>query len=158
MSVLDLETFKAHVGLSGSEQDAAAQRILDAAEASIANIIDSPLKEGAHTYTAPSGGRVVLPHVNVTAVTSPAGVTVDAATGIAAGSFSAGDVLTYTAGFDALPADLELAVLELARHMWASTIRKGGNRAVESSAALGGYLLPAAVESLLAPHRSLGFA
>ena len=158
MSVLDLETFKAHVGLSGSEQDAAAQRILDAAEASIANIIDSPLEEGAHTYTAPSGGRVVLPHVNVTAVTSPAGVTVDAATGIAAGSFSAGDVLTYTAGFDALPADLELAVLELARHMWASTIRKGGNRAVESSAALGGYLLPAAVESLLAPHRSLGFA
>jgi len=158
VSVLDLETFKAHVGLSGSEQDAAAQRILDAAEASIANIIDSPLKEGAHTYTAPSGGRVVLPHVNVTAVTSPAGVTVDAATGIAAGSFSAGDVLTYTAGFDALPADLELAVLELARHMWASTIRKGGNRAVESSAALGGYLLPAAVESLLAPHRSLGFA
>lgn len=158
MSVLDLETFKAHVGLSGSEQDAAAQRILDAAEAAVANIIDSPLKEGAHTYTAPSGGRVVLPHVNVTAVTSPAGVTVDAATGIAAGSFSAGDVLTYTAGFDALPADLELAVLELARHMWASTIRKGGNRAVESAAALGGYLLPAAVESLLAPHRSLGFA
>lgn len=156
--MLDLETFKAHVGLSGSEQDAAAQRILDAAEASIANIIDSPLKEGAHTYTAPSGGRVVLPHVNVTAVTSPAGVTVDAATGIAAGSFAAGDVLTYTAGFAVLPADLELAALELARHMWASTIRKGGNRAVESSAALGGYLLPAAVESLLAPYRSLGFA
>ena len=158
MSVLDLETFKAHVGLSGSEQDAAAQRILDAAEAAVARVIDSPLSVGTYTCTATSAGSVVLPHVNVSAVTSPAGVTVDAATGIAAGSFSAGDVLTYTAGFDALPADLELAVLELARHMWASTIRKGGNRAVESSAALGGYLLPAAVESLLAPHRSLGFA
>lgn len=157
MSVLGLETFKAHVGLSGSEQDAAAQRILDAAEAAVARVIDSPLRVGTYTCTATSAGSVVLPHVNA-AVTSPAGVTVNPATSIAKGSFSAGDVLTYTAGFDALPADLELAVLELARHMWASTIRKGGNRAVESAAALGGYLLPAAVESLLAPHRSLGFA
>ena len=124
----------------------------------MARVIDSPLSVGTYTCTATSAGSVVLPHVNVSAVTSPAGVTVNPATSIAKGSFSAGDVLTYTAGFDALPADLELAVLELARHMWASTIRKGGNRAVESSAALGGYLLPAAVESLLAPHRSLGFA
>ena len=157
---IDLEDFKAHIGLTSSDQNDAAQGILDAADAAIANRV-GPLSPEAATYTVASASTTVaLPHTRIVAVSDPAGCTVNADAGVITltAGFAAGQVITYTHGFSTLPGDLRLAVLELARHMWASTLRKGGNRAVESAAALGGYLLPAAVESLLAPHRSLGFA
>ena len=47
---IDLEDFKAHIGLTSSDQNDAAQGILDAANAAIANRV-GPLSPEAATYT-----------------------------------------------------------------------------------------------------------
>ncbi len=161
MSVLDVNDLLTHLGADNSPPEQG-QVVLDAAEAAIANRI-GPLASTAFTVTVEAAcTTLVLPHARIVAVTDPAsGATVDQATGIVTypTGFTAGQVVTYTAGFSTLPGDLRLAVLELARHMWSKAYRAtGGPRTNDAAPVLGGYLLPAAVESLLEPYTGMGFA
>ena len=155
---IDLEDFKAHIGLTSSDQDDAAQGILDAASAAIANRV-GPLSPEAATYTVASASTtVVLPHTRIVAVSDPAGCTVNADAGVITltAGFAAGQVITYTHGFSTLPGDLRLAVLEMGRHLYANSQRGPFGKAQGTT--LGGYAVPTAVTELIDPYVGLGFA
>lgn len=162
MSVIAVEDFKAHVGLTDPVNDDTAQEILDAAESAVAALV-GPLSPTTKTYASPATcSRLALPVLPVVSVETPSGVTVvDGPAGIVTGSFTADGAVTYTAGYADLPADLRLAVLELARHLWQSSQRGGrpaGPATPVVGAPMGGYLLPNAVAALLEPYTMPGFA
>lgn len=155
---INLEDFKAHIGLTSSDQNDAAQGILDAANAAIANRV-GPLSPEAATYTVASASTtVVLPHTRIVAVSDPAGCTVNADAGVItlAAGFAAGQVISYTHGFSTLPHDLRLAVLEMGRHLYANSQR--GPFGKSQGATLAGYAVPSAVTELIDPYVGLGFA
>ncbi len=158
MTVIAPEDFKSHVRLTGSENDEIVATILGAAEEAIAKRVGA-LTSTSATYTVPAVcTSVVLPHTPVIAVSDPTGCTVNSEAGVVRLStgFSADQTITYTHGYAVLPADLKVAVLEMARHLWQSSQRAGKGGPV--TAPLGGYALPAGVSELIEPYMSLGFA
>ena len=112
------------------------------------------------TYAAPaSGTTIVLPHTRIVEVTSPTGCTVNGDAGVISldAGFTAGQVITYTHGFSTLPADVRLAVLEMARHLWQQS-QRGPFGKQPHGAVLAGYSMPSAVTELIDPYVGLGFA
>ena len=156
---IDLEDFKAHIGLTSSDQNDAAQGILDAAVAAV-SVRVGPRSPASATYAAPaSGTTIVLPHTRIVEVTSPTGCTVNGDAGVISldAGFTAGQVITYTHGFSTLPADVRLAVLEMARHLWQQS-QRGPFGKQPQGAVLAGYSMPSAVTELIDPYVGLGFA
>lgn len=179
MSAVLLSEAKTHLQITSDRHDAELQDFIDAAETRLAHEV-GPLApvEVVERHTGP--GPLILrqiPVVEVSGVTEQ-DIAVDAAdldadlnTGILyrTGSFSTyprGTVVTYTAGYETLPADLRQGVLELIRHLW-DTQRgsgPGGARAnllnpdgdPTTAAGLAAYTLPNRVKELIAPYVSRG--
>lgn len=181
MSVLDLMDLREHLNVTDSSNDGELQDILDAAETAISHYVGG-LGE-TEVVEKHDGGSTLLilrrpPVLEVTEVTYADGteldlddLDVDLDTGIVhwrystAGRFTAGSryvTVTYTTGREDLPADLRMAILVLAGHLW-ETQRGAGP--VRAASAFGGaltdetpvpglgYALPHRVMELLAPYR-----
>lgn len=158
MSVIEVEQFKAHIGVTDSSDTS--QLVLDAAEEAIARRI-GPLSSTTATYIVTSATTtLVLPHTRIIAVSDPTGCTVDKDSGVITlgTGFTAGQVVTYTYGFDTLPGDVRLAVLEMGRHLWQAGRGHPRPGTAPSGPALGGYAVPNAVAELIESYVDLGFA
>lgn len=171
VQLTDVKQFLNKTGVNDSGDDEELQLFLDRAEAILTKRIGplSPTPVTGEKHTGP--GPLVLrryPVISVTSATS-AGVDVtdldlDLDSGVLYGSFTAYPPrqvsITYVAGRDFLPADLEEAVLELVRHLWKSQRGGGSLRPTfpgeddPTTQQPGGasYLLPYRVESLIEPH------
>jgi hypothetical protein len=190
MSVVTLETARAHLDAVAHTDDDEMQRMLDRAEAAITKRI-GPLAATTVTSTVAARAGVtnyadswdgmslvlpVVPVISLTSLTGASGTVVDPSllyvTGegvvyFADGWSRFGEVrytAIYQAGRAALPADLELAVLELLRHLWetqrGAANRPGGGALGEGLApTLPGavYTFPLRVSELLTPHVKVGF-
>lgn len=175
MSVVSLAEAKAHLNIAEATHDAELQTVLDAAEAVIAKLV-GPLTPTVVTEVVRStsyAGLVLstLPVVSLTSVTPNVGdalvvgdLTLDGAAGLVTNAtdtrFGAQSyTVVYEAGYDPLPLDLQLAVKELLRHLWASQRGSGvgrpGSRSAEAlSNTLPGaaYTLPIRVTQMLDPY------
>ena len=158
-----LDDFKRNLNIKGADQDDDIDGILAAARAHIEHKV-GPLSPGDEvTKTLRAGdGYVVLPRAAAATVATVDGVawTGDAPSfGVLEGDFVEGRTytVTFTAGYDRLPADLQQALFELGRHMWQArrgpTARPGTDQPTEP-----GYLLPRRVAELLAPYMLPGIA
>lgn len=178
MSVLDLTTAKDHLNITGDAYDVKVQAALDAAEAAIARKVGPLTATAVTSRVSGRSSALVLPTVPVVSVTSvtgsdsstisvadlvtdPAGV-VEYAT---CGSFpAAAYTVVYQAGRASLPADLEMAVLELLRHLW-TTQRGGGTRpgstpseGLSNTLPGAAFTFPIRVEQLIEAYVPLGGA
>jgi hypothetical protein len=164
-----LPDVKAHLNITDDAHDAELQDMLDRAVAVLAVRIGPlvPVVVTDEVHTGP--GPLVLrryPVVSVqSATSSDSSVTdldLDTDTGVLHGSFtskSRATKVSYTAGRDVLPADIEAAVLEMTAHLWASQrVSRPGrpgfseidvNPEVPSGAR---FLLPYRVQTLIEPH------
>jgi hypothetical protein len=181
VSVVAVAEAQEWLNLSG-QYEYRLQAVIDAAEAAISRRV-GPLEPTVfvdETVTATTGGGLILKNATVVEVTSATsngtttditGWVLDGPAGLVATSTTYGYgygygcgpayVVTYTAGWAVLPADLRLAVLEMIRHLWSSTQRGAGAGRVidrgeqvsDGGRAFGGpsYLLPYVVESLIEP-------
>jgi hypothetical protein len=169
VSVVSLADAKAFLNQTTSTNDDEVQMFLDRAERILARRV-GPLGTETVTDEVHTGpGPLVLrryPVVGVTSATSY-GATVtdldlDTDAGVLYGTFgstSRAVRVTYTAGRESLPEDLELAVLELVKHLWES--QRGNSAATPPGSYPGedvqpaaGYLLPYRVQSLIEPFLS----
>jgi len=134
----DLTDFKAHLNITGTDDDAELQSMLDAAVDVVENIVGtlSP-RSTTETHYNVSGPFLVLRKVPVGALTAlsvrlyvgmvaadqdVSGYLLDPDTGVvrtANGYPLRGDItVTYTAGYDAVPAAVGLATLIIAAQLW----------------------------------------
>lgn len=166
-----LAEVKAHLNITTSNNDAELTAMLARAQATLGErvgpVLPTTITDEVHTGPGP----LVLdrfPVISVTSATSGGlpvtGLDLDRTTGELFGAFgyaSRGVRVTYVAGWDPLPADLEMALLELVAHFW-DTQRGGGSERPsfpgeaddeDSGSAASGYLLPYRVTSLLKPHK-----
>lgn len=179
MSVVTLARVKTHLNITATTHDGELQSVIDASEAAIAEKC-GPLASTATTARVRGGGYglvlPVIPAVSLTSVT-PADSTaltlsdlyLDTEAGVvtydSGASFTARyyDVV-FSAGRATCPADLQLAVLELVRHVWTTqrgpTMRPGSRESEAASNTIPGaaYIFPFRVEQLIAPHMQPGFA
>ena len=164
-----LTDLKAELNITSTSDDTELDDTLDRAVAILEKRV-GPLTSTIVTDEIHTGpGPIVLnktPVQSVTAATSSAvavsDLDLDAASGLLYGSFGRaprGVKVTYVAGYDDVPEDLALAVLEMARHLW-KTQRGGGSlrpafpgEAESDAPPTAGYLLPYRVESLIEPYR-----
>lgn len=169
MSAVSLADLKAFLNKTDSNDDDELVAMLDRAEAILAVRV-GPLSPITFTEVYSGPGPIVLrryPVISVTAVTDVGNAVTDSYldvdSGVLYGSFSRWPAMsvavTYVAGRDILPADLEAAVLELVRHLWTSQRGGGslrpsfpGDEAPQQQTG-SGYLLPYRVESLIEPYR-----
>lgn len=175
MSVIDLARFKEHLSeaVAANAGDAELQRTLDAAEALVAKRC-GPLGAGAETLTEHAfGANLVLPRTrlqSITEVRDPDGNVVTLAPG-AVNLLSGVITLPYRrvgawqvdipADADAaLPADLELAILIIAAHLWETQRVPGANRSAGFGQPQGtptppvGFAIPNRAATLMAPYRA----
>jgi len=164
-----LTDLKAELNITSSNDDLELDDTLDRAIAILSKRVGplSPTIVTDEIHTGP--GPIVLnktPVQSITVATSSAvavaDLDLDAESGVLYGSFGAaprGVKVTYVAGYDDVPEDLALAVLELARHLW-KTQRGGGSVRPSfpgddqsDAPPAAGYLLPYRVESLIEPYR-----
>ena len=167
MSVVPLQLFKAHLNdaASAGAQDAELQRTLTAAE----NLVTArcgPLGSAAATLNVhASGTNLVLPRTrlaSVAAVRDPDGNVVELGPGAVnllsgiirlpyrrAGAWS----VDITAAAD-IPADLELAILIIAAHLWETQRVPGARRPGQQPEAPvpGGFAIPNRAKTLMAPY------
>lgn len=179
MSVLTLAQAKAHLNVTGGQQDVEVQSMIAAAEAAIAKRC-GPLSSTSTTVRVAGGSPElvlpVTPAVSLTSVTPVDGsaltlsdLYLDTGAGLVTYNSGAGfssrlyDVV-YNAGRTTVPDDLLMAVKELVRHMWATqrgpTRRPGStpSEAVANTVPGAAYALPFRVSELIAPHLQHGFA
>jgi hypothetical protein len=189
MSVVDLETARAHLDATAHTDDAEMQRMLDRAEAAIVKQV-GPLAATSVTSTVAGRAGVtnfadswdgrsltlpVRPVVSLTTLTGASGAVLAPATLLTTGDgviyyldgFSRFTEVWYTAVYQAgrvtLPADLELAVLELLRHLWetqrGAANRPGGALGEGLAPTLPGaaYAFPIRVSELITSHVRPGF-
>lgn len=176
MSVLSRDEVKAHlnIALSSTTNDDELDAFIARAEAALSRKI-GPLASTTKTERVRGGDSVLwlssTPVISITSITSPSTGAVIQPSQLTVSS--SGQVeytsygwfsshfydVTYQAGYVTLPADLQLAVLELIRHMW-DTQRGGGSARIGSaqsdamSNTIPGaaYLFPFRVEQLIAPY------
>lgn len=169
MSTVPLADVKAHLNITGTNDDTELQAVIDAAEAAIAKRV-GPLAPTSVTVRV-DGARAglalpVTPVVSLTSVTPVNGTALTVGdlyqangiitypTGL---TFSApyGYDVVYVAGYSTLPADLVLAVKEMCRHLWRSQrgsgVRRPGSGAPEPTATPT-FLFPYVVTSLIEPY------
>jgi hypothetical protein len=184
MSVLTLTEVKTHLNITVETYDAELPGFIAAAESAISRRV-GPLEVAAATAVLKGGGRAMLvvptlPAVSLTSVTDVWGTVVDVSRlrldrdGVlefkTCGCFSAKSyTVAYTVGWGTVtedvwsgPADLHVAALELARHLWSSQ-RGGGQRpgapsSTELSNTLPGsaFAMPFRVAQLIEPYLPLG--
>jgi hypothetical protein len=177
VSVVSLQRVKTHLNITASTHDGELQSVIDASEAAIAEKC-GPLVSTATTARIRGGcyGLVlpVIPAISLTSVT-PADSTaltladlyLDTEAGVvtynSCAEFTARyyDVV-YNAGRTTCPADLQLAVLEMVRHLWGSQRSPAlypGSSVTEGPVTPGSaYLMPYRVQELITPHAQAGFA
>lgn len=185
MRVVDLADFKRHLNKTSpsTTDDEELQVVLDAASKWVERYIDTPLGGGSATYTAYADNyRLVLPVsrlASVTAITDPFGVDVPVASCYV--DLSAGIViLPYTIHLQGylqyrqngawivsvtlastVDADVKLAILIIAAHLW-STQRGAGTTPRAAQEALGppqaGYAVPNRAIELLSGRVLPGIA
>lgn len=177
MSLVLLADVKAHLDIQTSSNDVDLQAMIDAAEATIAQILNAGSGLASESVSTRVAGRtrtLVLTRGPVLSITS--------VTGSLSGVLSLSDLdidlehglihypplqllafldpfytVVYDVGFASLPPDLALAVKELVRHFWTS--RRGPTGRVGSEVPSGvGYALPNRVLELLAPRMQPGIA
>lgn len=127
-----------------------------------------PFESVTLTHTADGGATVELPkRVNsVTGVTvdgvAVTGYTVYANAGVVVGPFAAGRqnvVVTYTSGFDTLPADVVWAATALVVHMWNVASQRVTGLPEDYTAVPVGFLIPNVVKEALRRYKTMpGFA
>lgn len=140
----------------------------------IEDFIGGPVIYGQYTYTADGGKPTLILPGNVNSIVSvteigypvtmyvwdPIANTLSAGSTVAPRRFMPsvrGVVVTYTGGFQVIPADIILAARELVRHWW--SIGKQGFRPATAGMPSGdpypgmSYALPRRVEQLLAPYQ-----
>lgn len=173
MSVTLLSECKTHLGITSTTHDARLQRVLNSAERIAADIV-GPLSPIPVTKRAFGGTDTLvlteLPVESVTSITDASGSAVTATYSIEGeygiltrtdgSTWPAVCVVTYNQGFTTVPEDIELAVFELARHLWqpARGPFASGNDA-QATVALGGYVVPRAVAEIFERYPlALGFA
>jgi hypothetical protein len=169
VAALSLSDLKAFLNKTDDSDDDELVAMIDRAQAILTPRI-GPLEPTTYTelYTGP--GPIVLrryPVLSVTSVTDGGNVVsdsyLDVDSGVLYGTYSSWPArsvsVTYVAGRDLLPADLETALLELVRHLWTSQ-RGGGSlrptfpgEDAPQQQPGSGYLLPYRVESLIEPYR-----
>lgn len=175
MSAVSLQRVKDHLNITVGTQDGELQGFLDAAESAIAKKV-GPLAPTSTTERVRGGDSALVlrrpPVVSLTSVTPVGGTALtvaDLVSGAGVVEYAEGgrfparfyDVV-YVAGRDPLPKHLELAVLELVRHLW--TTQRGvttrpGSRESESAANTlpgAGHALPFRVQELIADDVQVG--
>lgn len=170
MAAVTLPAVKAFLNIAGTGNDAELLDMVERAEAILSRRVGplAPTTITDERHTGP--GPIVLRHWPVISVASAStgyGAVVDVElddAGVLYGSFSSRihrDVrVTYVAGRDPLPLDLEQAVLEMVQHLWTSqrvpgSGRRGFTQGDPDERALQGvstYLLPYRVQTLIDPH------
>lgn len=167
MSVVLLADVKAHLNITSTTNDAELQRMTDRAEAFIVARCGplAPLLVVDEVHTGP--GPLLLkrfPVISLTSVTDDGTLVIDTDldvdAGVVHGVFSSlrrGLRVTYTAGRQVLPADLEAAVLDLAAHLWGT--QRGSSPGLlglqdetQQLAGTSTYLLPYRVQTAIEPH------
>jgi hypothetical protein len=171
--VIALDDAKRHLNITTTTEDAELTDFIDRAVTRLAHEV-GPLSptDVSERHTGP--GPLVLRQTPVLSVTSVdndgTAVTpdVDLATGIVYASGLSrrqrSITVTYTAGYDPLPADLRHAALELLRHLWATQRGNtpGGARAgllgteggdPTTAAAMQSYSLPYRVLEMIRPYQ-----
>jgi hypothetical protein len=124
MPIVTLAEAKAEVGETGAGRDVKIQRWIDAATDQVEGIV-GPVVPRVVTQTVISRGTTLLEGrvVSVTSVLlngSPVtGYAVNAAAGLLTGA-PIGSVITYTVGFDPIPAAIRQAVLYAVQHAYES--------------------------------------
>lgn len=183
MSVIDIEVARSHLKIEGDSRDAEIARTLAQAESVVSERV-GPLTEATFTERVHAASALILANRPVTELVSVAsvgtGVSVDIGTLMIDGEgrdrfrverldgarFTRGRyTVTYKAGWStasaSLPEGLELAILELMRHLWApkrgTAVRRPGSPVDTDRPP--GYLFPYVVESALEPYTPTdGFA
>lgn len=170
MAVVALPIVKGFLNLEATTaDDAELGDMTERAETILSELVGplGPVTVTDEVHTGP--GPLQLRRIPVLAVTSAtsdgypvADLDLDGDTGILYGTFGYGRRrarVTYTAGRDALPYDLEAAVLELVGHLWESQRRPMHGRPgfsdseVNPEIGIGSkYLLPYRVQTLIQPH------
>lgn len=174
VSLDDLKTFLS-TGLGGNgignsnSNDDELLAMLDRAEAIIATRVGplEPTEIAGELHTGP--GPLLLKHwplISLGTVTT-GGATVadqylDVDGGLLYGTFSPvsrATTVSYTAGREWLPADLQAAVLELVRHLWLTQRVPGTRRGFSAGEpdertvqGISNYLLPYRVQTLIEPY------
>lgn len=179
MSVLTLQQAKDHLNITAATHDAELQTMIDAAEATLAQLV-GPLAS-TNTTERVAGGVPFLvlgesPAISLTSVTPYLGTALtltdlylDTKTAIVtynSGAFFPARHYTvvYAAGRSACPTDLLMAIKELTRHLWAtqrgSGVRPGGPSSEGLSNTIPGaaHTLPFRVTELIAPHLTKALA
>jgi hypothetical protein len=184
VTVVDFNAARRHIGAVSDADDAEMQDMLARAEAAVTQLV-GPLQPV--TVTSVVGGRagavnfpdswdgrsLVLPQrpvISLTSVTGSSGIAVDPSLLLATDEgvvyyldgFSRFNEIWYTvvyqAGRTTLPADLELAILELLRHLWetqrGAALRTGSPLAETLAPTLPGaaYTFPIRIDELLNPY------
>lgn len=162
MSVVPLEDVKAHLNLRTFDNDDEIAFFIDAAESAIAKRLGSLSPRVVTRRLYRSGPVSILPDRYIIG-------------DVDGGSYYAGTLewdsatpygwvdVTYTVGFDPLPADIKLGVMEMVRHLWSTqrgNATNGGARAdmlgvagePTTAAGMAAYSLPNRVKELLAPY------
>lgn len=172
MSVVSLADARQFLNFTSDVDDDELVSMIDRAQAILERRVGplEPVTVTDEVHTGP--GPIVLrkyPVLSATAATyAGAAVTdldLDVDSGVLYGTFgsvSRAVKVTYTAGRDLLPADLEEAVLELVKHLWVSQRVPGvgrpgfqgfgGGTGESDPPAAAGYLLPYRVQSLIEPY------
>lgn len=181
MSVLDRETVKAYLNVDDVTEDDEIQAFINQAEASLARRV-GPLTptEQTERHDPPWGNPIavrVLPAISLTSVSPTVGAPLDVSTleldpdtGIIRlkgttdrywawyrTRFVGPYTVVYQAGWEELPADLQLAGMELVRHLW-ETQRRMVQMTIRGATAPGdvkpggAFAYPYRVLELIAPY------
>jgi hypothetical protein len=166
VSVIDLAELKPHLNSTASADDEELQRTLDAAEQHVTKLCGS-LTGGSTTVAAyQSGDQLVLPAVRLTGtpvVVDPDGHTVAIAdrdvnllSGIVRVPYRRrGPWRVTVATSSEMPADVRLAVLIIAAHLWETQRVPGRSTSPgfgQAAAVPTGFAIPNRAATLLAPY------
>lgn len=176
MPAVTLAELKPHLTQGASTahldgQEAELQSILDAAEQHVERMVGpltvTSVADEVHTGPGPLLLRR-YPVVSVTSATSGGAVVsdldLDAGAGLLYGTFSWAHrsvKVSYTAGRSVVPADLKMAVLIIAAHLWQTQRvpgRSPGMAGSETDGAPRGFAIPNRAVELMAPYMLSGIA
>lgn len=180
--LVSLSDTKAHLQVTGTDDDATISALIARASAAITSYIGAPVLAGSYRETVEAGHGQAYLILTRTPVTTVTGVTVDG-TALAAGGWRldaasgllartsdsrsrpwetrAVVVVEYDAGYAEAPADIQQAALTLIAAAWAERGRDPALRSISIGSINLGYFggdnLPsiASVAPLLAPYRAV---
>jgi uncharacterized phiE125 gp8 family phage protein len=171
-----IDKAKEWLGVSGAKDDALLTRLVTAVSTAVEEYVDRTLASTSYTETrdGPGGSRLSMPNFPITAVAS---VLIDGASiPVASSAIANGYLYTstsialrgyvfalgvqnvmvqYTAGFAAIPKDVEQACLDWLGHIYRSRDRIGHNSKSINGETVSFFVgpIPKAVEMMLKPYR-----